>query len=214
MVGHNGFVKQSEALRDLRALEEIERNPAVSQRELASKLGVAVGIANACVRTLARKGMVKIRGDNNRTITYHLTKKGILHKSRLAVEWTRNTIDFYREARQKVADRLVPVADSGAEHIALYGANELAEIAAIVAARAGLRVVAVIRAEGSADERQAAAPGVDELLGAPVGEADLLDGLSIDAVVVCVAPSEKDASILSALSERFPVFDLMGGEGR
>jgi len=143
------FLKEAEALREMRALEAIERDPSVSQRELAAQLGVAVGVANACVRTLVRKGMIKIRGETNRSITYHITKAGFVHKSRLAVEWTRNTVGFYRQARTDVAGHLVRLAAEGIERAVLLGTNELAEIVAIVAPEAGIELLGVIDIDGS-----------------------------------------------------------------
>lgn len=187
------FLKETEELRSLRALEEIERNPNISQRELASSLGVALGIANACVHALVRKGLIKIRGDNNRSISYHLTKKGIGAKSSLAVEWTKNTVDFYRLARQRVASELAEMAEKGARTVVLLGANEVSEIAALVAGQAGVKVLGIIRTGESYMG--------DDLLGIPVGGLeDILSAHHPDLVVACVEPTaEERARVVSAL---------------
>lgn len=202
-VGHvtndrSEFLKETEALRDLRTLEAIEADSGVSQRELAGTLGVAVGVANACIRTLVRKGLVKIQGTSNRSITYHLTKAGVLHKSRLAMEWTRNTLDFYRQARRDVAGHLAGLAREGASAIVLDGANELAEIAALVSAEAGVRVVGVLR-DGES-------PIGDAVLGVPVTTLEQAAAEEPDAVVLCV-----DVSLerLQAIRLRFPAAKLL-----
>lgn len=194
MPERNTFLKETEALRDLRALEAIERDPAMSQRELAHTLGVAVGVANACVRTLARKGLVKIRGTSNRSITYHLTKAGVLHKSMLAMEWTRNTVDFYVQARRQVAEQLAALAAAGSRRVILDGANELAEIAALVSAETGVTVIGVL------------ADGADPIGGAILGIAvSTLDAQepaeAPDAVVFCVQPTSER---VAAVEARFP----------
>lgn len=187
------FLKETEELRSLRALEEIERDPNISQRELASRLGVALGIANACVHALVRKGLVKIRGDNNRSISYHLTKKGVVAKSSLAVEWTKNTVDFYRLARQRVASELAEMAGRGARTVVLLGANEVTEIAALVAGQVGVKVLGIIRTGESYLG--------DDLLGIPVGELeDILAAHHPDLVVACVEPTEEErARVVRAL---------------
>ena len=172
------FLRETDELRSLRVLEEIEKNANVSQRELADSLGVALGIANACVRTLVRKGMVKIRGDNNRTITYHLTKKGLLHKTKLAVEWTRNTIGFYVQARSQVADELDALKNRGYGRLLLYGANEVADLAVMVATDAGVEIVGVT----DSDERRIGAP----VVGLTVAEPGSFVGMEFDAIVVCL----------------------------
>src|SRR3990172_2242280 len=137
------FLKEAEALHSLRALEEIEKNPSISQRELSSHLGVALGITNSLLKALVRKGLIKIRGNNNRSLTYHLTHAGVLAKSQLAVQWTLNTIDFYRQARVGVAGRLAELVEKGAQSIVLYGNGELTEIVSIVAPEAGLTIVGI-----------------------------------------------------------------------
>lgn len=195
MVKDNSFIKETEALRDLRALEAIERNPNVSQRELAKSMGVALGIVNACIHTLVRKGMVKIRGDNNRSISYHLTKRGIGMKSALAMQWTLNTIDFYREARVRVAHTLQRLSAEGVKRLLLHGANELAEIVIIASHAAGIEVVGVI---GEPDSYiSSILPDV------PVGGFELVESTHPDAIAVTsIVPAAEVDAIKSEIREQ------------
>ncbi len=182
------FLKEAEALHSLRALEEIEKNPKISQRELSSHLGVALGITNALLKTLVRKGLIKIRGENNRSLTYHLTHAGVLAKGRLAMQWTLNTIDFYRQARLSVAGKLAVLAEQGAKSVVLYGSGELVEIAAIVAPEAGLEIVGITNNQ--------TADGSGMILGYPLLRLDQLAELQPDVIVVC---SETDGAITGEL---------------
>lgn len=170
--------------RSMRVLEEIERNPHVSQRELASSVGVAVGIANSLVHALVRKGLVKIRGENNRSITYHITKKGFGQKATLAMQWTANTIDFYRQARSTVSDALARVAADSGPRIVMLGANEATEIAVVVAAEAGVQIVGIVRHPGSY--------AADAMLGVPVGDLEIAGRVSPDAAVLCLDPAKPE----------------------
>lgn len=172
------FLKEAEAMHSLRALEEIEKNPKISQRELSNHLGVALGITNALLKTLVRRGLVKIRGENNRTLTYHLTHAGVLAKSQLAVKWTLNTIDFYRQARKDVLNKLQELAEQGVRTIALYGSSELAEIAAIVAPEVGLEIIGII------DDQES--DGRKVFLGYPIMRPDDLATKQLDAVITCL----------------------------
>ena len=54
--------KPSESMRDLQLLEEIERNPRISQRELSHKFGIALGVTNACIKRMARRGLIRLKG--------------------------------------------------------------------------------------------------------------------------------------------------------
>jgi DNA-binding MarR family transcriptional regulator len=138
------FFKEAEALHNLRVLEEIEKNPKVSQRELSNRLNVALGITNSLLKTLVRKGLIKVSGDNNRSLTYHLTHAGVLAKSRLAMEWTVNTVKFYHQARTNVANKISEIVSQGVTSAVLYGNSELVEIAVIVAAETGLKIEGII----------------------------------------------------------------------
>lgn len=179
-----GQDSQTTDFRELRVLEQIERNPRVSQREVARSLGVALGVANACIHTLARKGLVKIRGESNRSITYHLTKKGLTHKARLAVEWTNNTIEFYVRARSVIRDQLLDIQSQDIKTVVLYGADDVVELVGMLAPEAGLWVVDPTEALGH----------------------------EADAVLVCdtLAPEETDA--LRRAFPGVPLIALSGAE--
>ena len=197
--------RADDTYRSLRALEAIEENPHISQRELAARLDVALGIANACVHTLVRKGLIKIRGESNRSITYHLTKAGLAQKARLAMEWTANTIDFYRQARQQMRDQLGALAARGVVETVVYGADEIAELLLMVASESGVRVAGVIAPEG---------PRIgDRVLGMPVLEIADLEGLAFDSVVLTTEPTGTAVAELTDTLERVrpvPVYTLGG----
>ncbi len=76
--------------RELRLLTELERDGTITQRSLATKLGVALGLTNLYLKRLARKGYIKITTIpfHITTIPFHrirylLTPQGFIEKSRL-----------------------------------------------------------------------------------------------------------------------------------
>jgi len=185
------FLKETEVLHNLRALEEIEKNSQISQRELSHRLGIALGITNALLKTLVRKGLIKIRGENNRSLTYHLTHAGVLAKGKLAVDWTLNTIDLYRHAKGDVFRRLSILANTGVKTVVLYGMDELTEIALIVSADAGVEVKGIIDGPES---------GRTSMFNLPIGDVALIAELKPDAVIVCIEPDEADMEKLLAVA--------------
>ncbi|TLY35792.1 MAG: winged helix-turn-helix transcriptional regulator, partial [Nitrospirae bacterium] len=58
--------------RDLQLLSEVERDASVTQRSLAKKLGVALGLTNLYLKRLARKGYIKITTIPRNRIKYLL----------------------------------------------------------------------------------------------------------------------------------------------
>ena len=69
----------------------LEANPGLSQRELATRLGVSLGKANYCLQALIRKGWIKadnFKNSKNRSAyLYLLTPRGIEEKSKLTVRF-------------------------------------------------------------------------------------------------------------------------------
>lgn len=90
-----------------RLLRLIEANPSISQRELASEMGVSLGKANYCLRALVEKGFVKLenfrRHDNKLAYAYLLTPAGIEEKSRVTLAFLCRKEREYEEIRQEIA---------------------------------------------------------------------------------------------------------------
>jgi EPS-associated MarR family transcriptional regulator len=75
---------QTQQLELMRLLDE---QPATSQREISSRLGLSLGKANYLIRALLDKGLVKIqnfqRSDNKMSYAYQLTPRGVSERVRL-----------------------------------------------------------------------------------------------------------------------------------
>ena len=69
-----------EAQRDLAILKEIERSAPLTQRGLAKKLGIALGLTNLYLKRLARKGYIKVTTIPRHRVKYLLTPKGITER--------------------------------------------------------------------------------------------------------------------------------------
>ncbi len=77
-------------------LKALEENPDVTQRELASILGISLGKANYCLRALMGRGWVKMdnfrRNPSKMGYVYLLTPKGIEEKTRITVRFLRHKL--------------------------------------------------------------------------------------------------------------------------
>ena len=127
-------------------LSAVERDSALTQRHLARELGIALGLANSYLKRCAKKGLIKMRQAPLNRYAYYLTPRGFAEKSRLTAEYLTVSLDFFRRARRDCAALLEGCAARGWRRVALVGAGELAEIAALGAAEAGVTIVAVIDA--------------------------------------------------------------------
>ena len=88
-------------------IRTLEKNPAQSQRDLASVLGVSVGRVNYCLKALAEKGLVKV--ENYRTSTnrlaylYLLTPAGVAEKARLTRRFLIRKMAEYDALKGEIA---------------------------------------------------------------------------------------------------------------
>ncbi|HUF09874.1 MAG TPA: MarR family EPS-associated transcriptional regulator [Rhodothermales bacterium] len=92
-----------------RILKAVEEEPQITQRELASKLGVSVGKVNYCLRALMKKGFVKAKNFKNssrkRQYMYKLTPQGVSERTRVTIAFLRVKSAEFDEIRAEI-DRL------------------------------------------------------------------------------------------------------------
>lgn len=138
----------SSARRELEILTTLAENRPVTQRALAQRLGIALGLTNLYLKRLARKGYIKITTIPPNRIKYLLTPRGLAEKSRLTYEYMRYSIRLYAQARQTLREALGQLAENGAKRIALYGTGEAAELAYLTLKELGLEPVAILDGQG------------------------------------------------------------------
>jgi DNA-binding MarR family transcriptional regulator len=163
-------------------LEYVERGGEQSQRRLASELGVALGLANAYLKRCIKKGLVKVRQAPARRYAYYLTPHGFTEKSRLTLEFMSYSFTLFRRAKIDCMAALQAARERGYARIALLGASDLAEIAAICALDGGFTIMAVVDPKLEA-ERFAGAPVARDMdLMAPAPDAVLVTDMRSAAV--------------------------------
>jgi len=135
-----------ESRRDLRLLEALEQESSITQRTLAMRLGMALGLTNLYVKRLIRKGYVKCVTVSPNRLIYSLTPKGMSRKARLTYEFMKYSLDFYRDARQHLRRSLVP-AVAARKRVAIYGTGDAAELVFLLIRDMSLELVAVFGPE-------------------------------------------------------------------
>jgi hypothetical protein len=174
-----------EAHRDLKLLEAVEQNAHVTQRGLANRLGIALGLANIYVKRLMRKGYIKCVNVQPNRISYLITPRGIAEKARLTYEFMDYSLHLYKEVRQHLREVLQECAAANRK-VAIYGRGEAAELAYLSLKESGLEPVAVFDADGG-----------DAFLGIPVQP--LADHHTVNYDLMIVASLEKSPEHLTNL---------------
>lgn len=134
---------KSSSYRDMSLLQEVTQTPSATQRQLAKRIGAALGLTNLMLRRLVKKGYIKISGTKRSRLRYLITPQGILEKSRLTLEFFQYSLHLYSRVRQVWRQQLAVVGRQGASRILLYGTGELAEIAFLTIREMGLQLVGV-----------------------------------------------------------------------
>ncbi len=116
-------VRHSE--RDFRLLDALDSEEITSQRQLAECSGMSLGKVNFLLKSFLEKGLVKIgnfkKSPHKIGYAYLLTPKGIETKSRLAVRFVISKLKEYNLLRQRLAEKLFPLEDSGHERFVFVG---------------------------------------------------------------------------------------------
>ena len=87
-------------------IKQLEANPEISQRELASELGVSLGRANYCIQALIEKGLVKAKNfknsQNKKAYIYYLTPKGMEAKASITLRFLKHKIEEYHALKTEI----------------------------------------------------------------------------------------------------------------
>jgi DNA-binding Lrp family transcriptional regulator len=132
----------TEAQRDLQLLEAVEQNARVTQRGLASHMGIALGLTNIYIKRLVRKGCIKCVSVQSNRIAYLITPRGLAEKARLTYEFMQYSLHLYKDARRHLHAVVRERAAEG-QRLAIYGSGEAAELAYLSLRELGIEPVAI-----------------------------------------------------------------------
>ena len=136
----------------LRILDAVESDHHVSQRSLASELGIALGLTNLLVKRPLRKGWVRVIHVKPNRVRYLITPAGIAEKTRMSRAYFESSVQFYRQTRDRIQQQFSALSTNwpgdGAtglrKRIVFYGAGEVAEIGYVCLVETDLQLVGVV----------------------------------------------------------------------
>jgi DNA-binding Lrp family transcriptional regulator len=166
------------AERDLEILNAIAEGTPLTQRALAQRVGIALGLTNLYLKRLAKNGYIKIvdfprKPAARKRLRYILTPKGLGEKTRLTYEHLAYAVTLYRRTRETLRVELGRRLRGGLKRVALYGTDEAGELAYLTLREVGIEPCGVFGVAAGA-----------RFIGMPVHPVRKLAGYDCDAVIV------------------------------
>jgi len=192
-------VSDTSTQRDLHLLTEVEGNPEVTQRELAQRLGIALGLTNLLLRNLAQKGYIRATKAGWKRWIYNLTPEGFIHKVQLTVFYISRVLDNYKKVRDTLKEQLAPLALNEESRIAIYGTGEFAQLVYLGLRELEIEEIDIFDSESSNGRK---------FLGLPIKDVSELQPESYDRVLIgSLNNSETPRAQLEELG--FPSFKVV-----
>lgn len=96
----------SDTEQSLRVLRLLQDNPDITQRQMASELGISLGRLNYCLKALVQKGWVKMdnfsRNPSKLKYSYLLTPRGVKAKTVLTARFLRRKLAEYEALKGEI----------------------------------------------------------------------------------------------------------------
>ena len=115
----------------------------MTQRELASRVGLSLGVTNLLLQSLMRKGYLRMRRAGWRRWLYALTPSGISRKLALTTGYVSRFLGQYREVRGFLSEQLASSTADGSPRVAVYGVDDLVRVVHLVLTEIGVEQVDV-----------------------------------------------------------------------
>ena len=117
--------------RELKVIDEIAKDRSITQREISQRAGMSLGMVNIVLKKLTRKGYIKLRRLNKRSLEYILTPKGFAQKAKKSYWYVHRIINSLKEIKAKIQTLILEEYQKGGRKFVILGDSELADIVEI-----------------------------------------------------------------------------------
>ena len=128
----------------LDTLLELKDNPSLSQRSLARKLNISLGLTNSILKNLISRGWIKAKKDTGRKFLYIITPTGMANVSHLMYKRFQETFHYYHYTKDLLTAYLMKLYQQGERTVNIYGTGQLAEITYYAGISTPLKLNAII----------------------------------------------------------------------
>ena len=183
----------SDHYKELQILNEIEGSSDVTQRQLSQRAGIALGLTNALLRNLIKKGYLRSQQASWKRWVYSLTPEGVSHKIRLTIDYIKRFLNQYQKIRQTLRAQLEPLALHEESRVALVGTGEFAELVYLGLKDLGIQEIEIFSNEIDGDRR---------FLGMDIEDIGSLEPALCDYILLASLTEMPDESLLNSLKQK------------
>jgi DNA-binding MarR family transcriptional regulator len=137
---------------ELNTLLELKENPNLSQRSLARKLNISLGLTNSILKNLISLGWIKAKKDTGRKLLYIITPQGMANVSRLIYTRFQETLHYYHYTKDLLTAYLIKLYQQGEKTVNIYGTGQPAEITYYAGISTPLKLDAIISDDPSKEK--------------------------------------------------------------
>jgi predicted transcriptional regulator len=142
---------------EYKLLDEIARDPMVTQAGLSARLDIAVGSVNWYIKRLIQRGWIKVSHLDRTRLKYDLTSEGMTIFTQRALLYARDSLKIYRDLRNKALEVVGQLKDRGIAEVFVNPTDEMMDIMRLTCIENGISVNSspgnvVLRAAGQGFE--------------------------------------------------------------
>ncbi|MCK5535109.1 winged helix-turn-helix transcriptional regulator [bacterium] len=134
--------------KELKIINEIDKDLNVTQREISKNSGMSLGITNIILKKLINKGYVKVKQLNKKKVQYFLTPKGFTEKAKKSYYYTLKTMEILKTMKLKIQAVVLKEYKKGHIKFIIYGKGELAWLVEIAIRDLGKQDLVCARING------------------------------------------------------------------
>jgi DNA-binding IclR family transcriptional regulator len=114
--------------REIKLLEAISEDELVTQANLSSRLGIAVGSVNWYIKRLISRGYLKATRMDRTRLRYNMTAEGLAVLRRRASQYMKDSLKVYQQLRVEAKAFIADLQAQGIKAIYLAEDDEAADI--------------------------------------------------------------------------------------
>ena len=138
----------------LDTLLELKENPSLSQRSLAHKLNISLGLTNSSLQNLIHRGLIKAKKMTGRKILYLITPKGMVQATNFIYDRVRETQHYYQYTKDLLTTSFTNLYNKGARKAIIYGTGQLAEITYLSLLDSPLKLHSILTDEPASSKKK------------------------------------------------------------